>query len=351
MKNHSLLLLMLVLTLAACGKKTDDAPTAAAVPADAYLVRLDTVRPAGAAGDVQLIGLVASDSEGKPAFKTGGVIASVSVGEGDAVQAGQVVARLNLQEIEAQVAQAELGLQKARRDFARAENLYRDSVATQEQYLNAQTALDLAAKQLEIAQFNRTYSTAKAPIGGRVVKLLARAGEIVGPGQPLMLIQGTNASNWVVRCSVTDEQWASLRLRDKASIRFDAYPEVLANGYVSDLGTMANPTGGTFPVEFTLQGNTQRLAAGLVARVQLNQGAASSTTLQVPLTALAEADGQQAVVFVPDARQRVQRRVVNIGALHETWVEVISGLQPGEAVVSTGAGWLRDGDSIIVDKE
>lgn len=345
-----MLLLVLALTLAACGQKTADAPASADIPADAYLVRLDTVRPIDALGNVQLIGLIASDSEGKPAFKTGGVIARVSVDEGDAVQAGQIVARLNLQEIAAQVNQAELGLQKARRDFTRAENLYRDSVATQEQYLNAQTALDLAAKQLEIAQFNQTYSTAKAPISGRVVKLLARAGEIVGPGQPLMVIQGTNANNWIVRCSVTDEQWAGLRLKDKATIRLDAYPDEVFSGTVSDVGTMANPMGGTFPIEFNIQGNTQRLAAGLVARLTLQGAPADGQRLQVPLTALAEADGQQAVVFVPDAQQRVQRRVITIGALHETWVEVSTGIRAGEAVVSTGAGWLRDGDRIIVDK-
>ncbi|MEZ4988691.1 MAG: efflux RND transporter periplasmic adaptor subunit [Saprospiraceae bacterium] len=348
MKPHFLLWLSATLVLAGCGEQqTEDATADTTTIEDAYLVRIDTVRAAEAAGMVQLTGMVSSDKEGKPAFKTGGVVAQVLVSEGDKVKAGQTVARLNMQEIDAQVAQAELGLQKARRDWERVQNLYADSVATREQYLNAQTAWELAARQVEVANFNRTWSEAKAPIGGTVFKVLVQPGEIAGPGQPLMLIQGTQADNWVVLCGVTDEQWAALPTGMRATVALDAYPGKTWEAWLSDKGSMANGGGGTFPLEFSFRESPPNLAAGLIARITVSQ-AYQAGTLRIPLTAMAEADGRSAIVYVPGKDNQVEARVVRIGQLHEHWVEVTAGLSPGEVVVATGASWLRDGDRIMV---
>jgi multidrug efflux pump subunit AcrA (membrane-fusion protein) len=166
-----------------------------------------------------------------------------------------------------------------------------------------------------------------------------------------MLIQGTGNKDWVVRASLTDKQWARVQLKDPAEIRIDAYPELTFRGQVSDLSTLANPTGGTFPAEFSIQGNTQRLATGLVARVQLQPRAErAGSSVRIPLPALAEADGQDGRVFVPGPEGRVAERAVRIGRIEDGWVEVTEGLSVGEVVVSAGAPWLRPGDKIAVTK-
>jgi RND family efflux transporter MFP subunit len=336
--------------LTACGPANAESGDVRVAPdLDVFYVELDTARAVTATDTIELVGTVASDEEAKPSFKTGGIVATLHVKEGDRVRRGQTIGRLNLTEIDAQVAQAELGLEKARRDRQRVENLYRDSVATREQYQNTQTALELAERQLEIARFNRTYSVATAPISGTVVRRLVNPGEVVGPGQPLVLIQGTGAGDWVVRASLTDEQWARVEVGDPAEIRFDAYPDWILEGKLSDLGTIANPTGGTFPAEFTLSGNNRRLAAGLVARVRLALPFGGNTeSVRIPLPALAEADGQSARVFVPGPDDRVAERIITLGRIEDGWVEVTDGLRPGEVVVTTGAPWLRAGDRIAV---
>ena len=338
------------LLLSACGPANAESEEVRVQPdLDVFYVQLDTVRRVTSAETIELIGTVASDEEAKPGFKTGGVVASIEVKEGDRLRRGQTIGRLNLTEIDAQVAQAELGVEKARRDLQRVENLYQDSVATREQYQNTQTALELAERQLEIAQFNRNYSVATAPIAGTVVRRLVNPGEVVGPGQPLVLIQGTGAGDWVVRASLTDDQWARVQVGDAAEIRFDAYPDLTLTGKLSDLSTIANPTGGTFPAEFSLPENSRRLAAGLVARVRLTPRTTDNTvTVRIPLPALAEADGQSAQVFVPGPDDRVVARIVTLGRIEDGWVEVTDGLQAGEVVVTAGAPWLRAGDRIAV---
>lgn len=338
------------LLLSACGPANAESEKLRVQPnLDVFYVELDTARRVTTAATLELIGTVASDEEAKPSFKTGGVVADVLVKEGDRVRRGQTIGRLNTTEIDAQVAQAELGVEKARRDLQRVNNLYQDSVATREQYQNTQTALEVAERQLEVAQFNRRYSVATAPIAGTIVRRLVNPGEVIGPGQPLVLIQGTSANDWVVRASLTDDQWARVAVGDTAEIRFDAYPDMVIQGKLSDLSTIANPMGGTFPAEFSLPANRRRLAAGLVARVRLTPPTlGSSESVRIPLPALAEADGQRARVFVPGPDDRVAERIVRLGRIEDGWVEVTEGLQPGEVVVTAGAPWLRAGDRIAV---
>ena len=108
------------------------------------------------------MGKLASKEELKLSFKTGGIISEIFVDEGQTVKKGQVLAKLNLSEIQAQVNQAILGLDKAERDYRRANNLYKDSVVTLEQLQNTTTALDIAKSNVKIAEFNLQFSTIKA---------------------------------------------------------------------------------------------------------------------------------------------------------------------------------------------
>ena len=97
-------------------------------------------------GKISAIAAVINGAEAKPSFKTGGVIAKTMVSEGQNVKKGQLLARLNLAEIDAQLSQANEAANKAERDLTRARRLLADSVATLEQVQNASTALEVAKK-------------------------------------------------------------------------------------------------------------------------------------------------------------------------------------------------------------
>jgi len=108
-------------------------------------------------------GRLSVKSEQKLGFRTGGIIKQIYIQNGQTVKEGQLIAVLNLSEIKAQVNIATEAYKKANRDFIRAENLYKDSVATLELYQDAKTALDIAKSNLEVAGFNLKYSKIEAP--------------------------------------------------------------------------------------------------------------------------------------------------------------------------------------------
>ena len=99
-------------------------------------------------------GKLSAKSEAKLSFKIGGIIDRIFVSEGSSVSKGQLLARLNLSEIQAKVDQASLAMEKAQRDYDRVKSLYEDSVATLEQFQDVTTQLDLAIANLKISKFN-----------------------------------------------------------------------------------------------------------------------------------------------------------------------------------------------------
>ncbi len=332
--------LMLVL-LAGCRSNAQEAPVSAPVP-----VRTAPVSRETRALPIRTSGRLAPKAETRLSFKTSGLIDRFFVDEGDRVRAGRLLARLDLSEIDAQVRQARSAFDKAERDVARMEALFRDSVATLEQLQNTRTARDVAASALEIARFNRRHSEIRAATEGRVLRRLAETGELVTPGQTVLVVGGVK--DWVVRAGLADRDVVRLHLGDRAAFRFDAFPDRTFSGRVSEIAEAADPMTGTFEVEVTVEDPEQRLKSGFVAHLDVFPSAGETFSL-IPVEALVEADGEHGLVYVfDDATNRVRRQSVRIARLLGDTLAVRTGLERFGAVITEGAAYLNDGDLVRV---
>ena len=293
-------------------------------------------------------GMLMSKSESRLSFKTGGIISKIYVREGDNVQAGQLLATLDLTEINSQVAQTQLGVQKAERDLQRAKNLYADTVATLETVQNATTGADIARKTYEIAQFNRKFSEIRAPRSGKVLKKMMNEGELAGPGTPIFFINEATAhsNDWVVRVGVSDRDWAALRVGNSANLSFDAYPNETFAGRVSKLADMVDPTSGTYEVEIAVQTQGKRMATGLFAHVKIQPSASSPMTL-IPIEALVEGNGTEGFVWTLNADNvSVKKTPIKIITILEKEIGV-SGLT-SNSVITEGSSYLTEKSKVKV---
>ena len=340
MKKAIYLLLIPVLGAGSC-----KSPVIPETPPEPVRLRVEPVVEREVNIPATTSGRLGSKAELKLSFKTGGIIREISIQEGRSVKKGQEMARLDLSEIGAEVNKARLGVEKARRDFQRVENLFRDTVATLEQYQNAKTALDLARSNLQIALFNKEYSVIKAPADGKVLKKLAETSEMAGPGYPVFLFASTEAE-WVVRVSLTDRDIVRVGFGDSASIFFDAFPGRIFSGHVSEIGTMADPYTGTYEVELQLDEPPLSLVSGLVAKAEVFHGEGEKIIV-VPVSALMEGDGMEGWVYVI-SRGRPVKKKVGIQAVTDLGIIVRSGLQAGDSLVVEGGDFLLDHSSIVV---
>ncbi|HLG52420.1 MAG TPA: efflux RND transporter periplasmic adaptor subunit [Steroidobacteraceae bacterium] len=329
------------LALAACGNGADPAAGKGATP-----VRVATVETAPAAESLRAIGTLAPADEVRLGFKGGGVVRTVRVAQGDRVRRGQLLATLADDEVAAAVAQAQAVADKAARDLARGRALLADEVATREQVEDLETARSIANAALGSALFNARHARIEAPADGVVLRRLVEPDELVGPGQPVLVV-GNTGGGWIVRAALTDRDVVRLQTGSAAVVTLDAYPGKRFAAIVTEIAAAADPQTGTYEMELAIDPQGERFVQGLVAKVVIGDPNAPGVAV-VPLTALLEADGRAAVVFVVADGGVARRVAVQTGRLLGERIEVVAGLSLGDRVVTEGAAWLNDDDAVRV---
>lgn len=333
---------------AGCGSQEHEASQVQAVAPPAP-VRAEPVASATVAQQTRAMGVLAPRDEVRLAFKVGGIVERVLVDAGDVVHKDQLLAELKDAEVEAAVAQASEAAEKARRDLDRGRRLRIDEVATEEQVENLTTAYNVARSNLQTARFNARFARIVAPADGVVFERLAEGGELVQPGQPVVVL-GATGSGWVVRVGLADRDAVRVESGAAAEVTFDAFPGRVFPGRVTRVGAAADRLTGTFEVEVEVLPDGVRFARGLVAKVAMPLAQLPDVTgdaTVVPVAALVEADGPRAVVYVIDRERNLARRKeVTLGPILGEQVVVTAGLAVGEPVIVDGATWLTDGRAV-----
>ena len=314
-------------------------------PADTTEVKIAVIVPEVIEIPVRTSGRLSTPEEIKLSFKTGGVISHMFVREGTHVEKGQLLARLDLSEINARFDQAELAVDKAKRDYKRAKNLYEDSVATLEQLQNARTALKVAENNLDVARFNRNYSTIEAPTKGTVLKRIAQENEIIGPGHPVFLF-GTRAKNWIVKANVTDKDIVRIKPGDSASLSFDPFPGRSFAGTVDQMAQFADPYTGTYEVQIRLDKPDNNLVSGFISGVNIFP-ARHKKAITVPVDALSEATGKTGYVFLIK-NGKPERRAVSVNRLSDQKLIINSGIAEGDTIITEGYNYIKPNSVIKI---
>ncbi|MBX2920783.1 MAG: efflux RND transporter periplasmic adaptor subunit [Chitinophagaceae bacterium] len=293
-------------------------------------------------------GQFSTDEETNLSFKSGGIIGRVLVKEGDAVKKGQLLATLNLTEINAAVEQASLAYQKAQRDYERAGNLYRDSVATLEQMQNAKTAMEVAKQQYASAGFNQRYAEIRAPRNGYVLKKYLNDGQYASSGTPVIQVNGAGETNWILKAGVSDYQWAAIHTGDKATVSTDALPGKLLNAVVIRKPEGVDPVSGTFIIHLKLtEQQTASIASGLFGKAAI-QPSHAVAAWAIPYDALLDGDASQGYVFVTNDNVTAQKVKVQVEKIESGKVIIASGLENAKSLIVSGSAYLDNGSAIKV---
>lgn len=347
MKSTSLLFILVVAwIMSSCSGSNEKTETVARV-SEVVPVRIVTLTQQELQPVIQTSGVFTTDDETLLAFKTGGIINNMYVKEGDAIRKGQLLATLNLTEIEAQVAQARLSFEKAKRDFTRVENLYRDSVATLEQFQNARTGMEVAARQLEAANFNRSYSEIRAVNNGYVLRKMANEGQVIAPGATVFQTNGAGRGTWMLKTGVSDREWSMITVGDRATVKTDALPGKLFEAIVTRKSEGTDAMNGSFTVEVALKNPGNGLASGLFGKATI-QGSRKQQVWKIPYAALLDGDAQSGYVFATEDGKTAHKVTVVVGNIEKDQVTIMAGLENVKTLIISGSAYLKDGSQIKV---
>lgn len=355
MKNHSInvmlassLMAITTLILQSCtdGKSATAVIPKASAPVPVKIIQLDK---SSTTPVINASGQLTTEDETILGFKTGGVVSGVFVKEGDQIKKGQLLAKLDLTEINALVAQARFGYEKAQRDYKRVTNLYRDSVATLEQLQNVETALSVAKEQLDAATFNRSFSEIHAPANGYVLKKFVNAGQVVSTGDPILLTNAATAGKWILKIGVSDKQWAGIKLKDKASVKIDAISGREFEATVTRKSETSDPLTGAFTVELLLKSEGVKMATGMFGSANLRSDVATSSW-SVPYEAVLDANGDEGFVFITLDNKTAHKQPVTIESFDGSTIRISSGLESGGSLIISGSAYLADKSTISIVK-
>jgi membrane fusion protein, multidrug efflux system len=342
--------LVIVITLLTCKQQEvkESKENVVSLEEGAVAITLVRVEDVKVTMPVMASGLVGTKSEARLAFKIGGIVQHIFVKEGQSVSKGQLLATLDLTEIEAQVSQAKNNVDKLKRDMERVQRLYKDSAATLEMVQNIKTAYDVAVESRKIAEFNREYATIKATSAGKILKKFLNEGELAAPGAPVFMLNSAGQNEWIVKLAVPDVDWARLQMGDKAQVNFDALSNSTLAGEVSLIGEGADPFTGLYPVEVSISKTNTRLASGLFASIEITPNK-NSILKKIPIEAVVEGSGKNAFVYMlQDDKKHVRKILVNVAHIKDKSAFVSGGLDGVSEIVLSGSGFLTEGSEVKV---
>jgi len=292
-------------------------------------------------------GRISHKNEMRLSFKTGGLIEQISVEEGDEVRAGQILATLDLEEINAQQQRAASNYKKAADDLERFSKLYDEALVSLQIKQNAQSVNDSAAAELQIANFNKKLSVIRAPVEGRILKRFVESSELIQSGQPVFLLAARKQGS-IVRVGLIDQDIVKVGVGDPAHIFLDAYPGRTFTGAVSEVALSTDSNAGTFEVEILVDDQGFALRSGLIARVEITP-VSDDLQYYIPIEAVFKADNGLARIFVLDESKNAVNEVsVEIVKYLQEEVAVRGSLKASDKVIKLGAPYLSDGSPVTV---
>ncbi len=342
MKTHDSIVagLALCALVAGCGHKQPEAGAAATRGLPAVPVHVQTAESKKQTATEEVVGTVRAKLRATLEAKVSGRIEKLPLVLGQSVRAGDLIARLDAPEIQARLEQAQAGLDQADRDWKRISSLLQQQAVTRADYDAADARYRLAKAAVAEAQAMLGYVEVRAPFDGVVMKKWAEVGDLAAPGKPLVGIEDTSALQ--VEADVPEAIASRIRRDARLGIRVDSLTNELL-GVVAEIAPAADPLNRTLRVKLDLP-ESPGLMPGQFARLVVPVGESSS--LRVPASAVVQR-GQLEIAFVA-ANQRAQLHLVKTGKRLGDEVEILSGLDAGDAVIVDGAAQLVDGQPVEV---
>ena len=334
-----ILALALVAALAAgCGGQERPVTQAPVLPT--ATVRAQKAELAKHIATEETVGTVRSKLRAQLEAKVAGRILEMRAVAGQPVKAGEVLARLDAQEIRARLDQALATQAQADSDLKRYTALLKQTAATEAEFDAVQARARVANAAVKEAQTMLGYTDIQAPFDGVVTRKLADVGDLAAPGKPLVDVE--DPSHLQFETDIPEAIMGTVKLGATMPVRVSGCDGVL-QGKVSEIAPAADPNTRTFRVKLDLP-PASGLRAGQFGRAEVPL--AETATLCVPASALVRRGDLEMVFVVADGH--AQMRLVKAGRQVGGEVEIASGLSPGEAVVTENAGLLVDGQPVDV---
>ncbi len=289
-------------------------------------------------------GSLEAERDAEVVAKVEGQILEILVEEGDRVQAGDVLARLDGDQLRLELARARASLEKLEAEYRRNEALHSKGLVTREAYDTIAFDVRASRADAELSALRLSYTEIRAPIDGVVSERMVKVGNTITANTPTFRV--TDLEPLITELFVPEREYRKLAPGQQAQVRVDALGDVSFAGRIARIAPVIDPATATFKVTVETTDPAARLSPGMFARINVVYDV-HADALQVPRDALVDGVGDKAV-FVVSEEDTAERRTVTTGLSNGGSIEILDGIEHGEEVVVVGQASLRDGGRVNV---
>ena len=289
---------------------------------------------------------IASDADAPVPARVAGEVVQLLAEEGDRVEIGQVLARLDGKRLRLEMLLAKANLDQARKEFDRYSDLAERGLVSASMFDGLKFDVAALRATYELAKLNYNYSEIRAPIAGIV------------SAREIKLGQNLDANNIAFRITDTTELLAYLQIPQaelvkfsaghSASLQVDSMPGTSFDAVIARISPTIDTSNGTFRATAFIENSDGNLVPGMFARFTIAYEKHADALL-IPAAAVVEEDEELAVYVV--ANGEVARRAIETGISSGGQVEVLNGLTENEEIVVVGHSGLRDGSKVLASNQ
>jgi RND family efflux transporter MFP subunit len=314
-----------------------------AVPVSALRVQPETFR-----SYLEVQGRADFDQNASVSARSAGLLTSVRVQRGDRVSKGQLLATQDAAVMEANLAEVRTRLELARVLYDKQRSLWAQEIGTEVQYLQAKNEYEALQRNLASLQRQRELYNVVAPFAGTVDEVPVKGGETVSPGD--VVVRLVSSTGGKIVADVSETYANTIKAGDQALV---SIPDLGLDDLTSTVRTVSrtiDPASRTFAVELRLSGEQARqLRPNMVATVRIKSyERAAAVALPVDLVQRDESASYVYVVAQKGGKQVAAKRAVQPGQTYNGKVEIRSGLQVGDQVISAGYQNLNEGQVVAL---
>ncbi len=280
-----------------------------------------------------------------------GTLERVLVKEGDRVTKGQVLARIDDGGLASGLAQLRTQASLAETTYERQKRLWEQQIGSEIQYLQAKTNYEATLNSVRQAESQLAKATIRAPFSGIVDDVMLEQGTTVNPAAGMAVIRLVNLSDMYVEVNVPESYLESVRPGKDVQIFLPVLGDSISTK-VRQTGNFINPANRSFSVEIPVPNQNGQIKPNLTARVRINDYSNAEAILIPPSVISENSEGEQYVYIASGAengqKPTAVKRVITTGKAQGDHIEVLSGLEAGEFIITEGARRVREGQEIEI---
>jgi membrane fusion protein, multidrug efflux system len=282
-----------------------------------------------------------------------GTLTRVYVKEGDRVRKGQVLARIDDGGLGSQLSQLEVQAQLAKTTYERQQRLWEQKIGSEIQYLQAKANYEAAQNAVDQMRSQLNKTNVHAPFSGVIDDVITDQGTVVSPGQGIFRI--VNLKDMYIKADVPERYITTVLPGKDVAVELPMIGETI-NSKVRQTGNYINPNNRSFSIEVDVPNENGKVKPNLTARLHINDYTNENAVL-VPLSVISEnAKGEQYVYTVITNTEETAstqnsiatRKIITTGVTQGNYIEVLSGLTKGEAIIVEGARSVKDGQKVKI---